>query len=264
MTVSPTSTTPGVVGSASIWVLGRVAGPAREATVVHTHAHMVYLDLEGSALAVLGARGIQVPFGVRTLIPELPEVQLGTVGEVQDGVVSVGDLRVLVTNIVDTTVPVLSAEATTWGHDHLVEVLGDRVSRIRADLPADALEALGRADAGAVTGLLGVGRGLSPLGDDTLAGFLATAVAIRHPRLAEVRSEVALNAFERTGVVPATLLACAARGEAIPEFRSFVSGVAAHNPDMVSQSLDLMLEIGGHSGAGFVIGAMQAFASVRG
>ena len=252
-----------MVGSASIWVLGRVAGPAREATVVHTHPHMVQLDLEGAALAVLGARGIQLPFGVRTLLPELPEVELGAVARVQDGVVSVGDLRVLVTNIVDTTVPVLSPEATAWGHDHLVRLLGDRVSTFREQLPTEALEALGRADPLAVTGLLGFGPGLSPLGDDTLAGFLATAVAIRHPRLAEIRSEVALNAFDRTGVVAATLLACAARGEAIPEFRSFVSGVAAHNPDMVSQSLDLMLEVGGNSGAGFVIGAMQAFASVR-
>lgn len=262
--MTPTSPAPGVVGSASIWVLGRVAGPPRDTTVLHAHPHMVYLDLEGSALAVLGARGIQLPFGVRTLMPELPDVEPGTVGQVQDGVVTVGELRVLVTNIVDTTVPVLSPEATTWGHDHLVEVLGDRVSSFREQLPADALHALGRADPRAVTGLLGVGPGLSPLGDDTLAGFLAAAVAIRHPQLAEVRSQVALNAFERTGVIPATLLACAARGEAIPEFRSFVGGVAAHNPDMVSQSLDLMLEVGGNSGAGFVIGAMQAFASVRG
>ena len=261
--MTPTSPAPSVVGSASIWVLGRVAGPPREATVVYTHRHMVCLDLEGSALAVLGARGIQLPFGVRTLLPELPAVEMGTVGTVQDGVVSVGDLRVLVTNIVDTTVPVLTPEATAWGHDHLVELLGDRVRSFREQLPSEALDALGRAEPAAVTGLLGFGPGLSPLGDDTLAGFLATAVAIRHPRLIDIRSEVALNAFDRTGVVAATLLACAARGEAIPEFRSFMGGVVAHNADMVSQSLDLMLEVGGHSGAGFVIGAMQAFASVR-
>jgi hypothetical protein len=253
-----------VVGSASIWVLGRVAGPAREATVVHAHEHAVYLDFEGAALAIMGARAIQLPIGVRTLLPELPEVATGTVGQVQDGVVAVGDLRVLVTSIVDTTVPVLSPEATAWGHDHVAQLIGDRVRDFAAQLPSDAVEALGKGDPAAVTGLLGVGPGLSPLGDDTLAGFLATAVAIRHPCLQGVRSEVALSAFDRTTLVAASLLACAARGEAVPEFRSFISGVSAHNPDVVSQSLDLMLEVGGHSGAGLVIGAMQAFASVDG
>ena len=262
--MTPAPPAPSVVGSASIWVLGRVAGPVRQACVVHTHRHALYLDLEGAAVAILGARAIQLPIGVRTLMPELPAVEVGAVGEIQDGVVSVGGLRVLVTNIVDTTVPVLSPEATAWGHDHLVPLVGDRVGDFAAQLPADALAALGKGDPAAVTGLLGAGPGLSPLGDDILAGFLATAVAIRHPCLPGVRSEVALNAFERTTLVAASLLACAARGEAVPEFRSFVSGISAHNADVVSQSLDLMLEVGGHSGAGLVIGAMQAFASVHG
>lgn len=225
---------------------------------------MVFLELEGTALAVLGARAIQLPFGVRTLLPELPRIEPGTFGQVEDGVVSVGELRVLVTNIVDTTVPVLSPEATAWGHEHLAGLVGARVRQIQEELPADALEALGRADPAAVSGLLGVGPGVSPLGDDTLAGFLSTGIAIRHPRLVEVRSAVALNAFERTSILAATLLACAARGEAVPEFRSLIRGVASLNPDMVSQSLDLMLEVGGHSGAGFVVGAMHAFSSGRG
>jgi hypothetical protein len=77
-----------------------------------------------------------------------------------------------------------------------------------------------------------------------------------------VRSEVALNAFERTTVLGASLLACAARGEAVPQFRSFVTGFANQNADVVAQSLDIMLELGGHSGAGFVLGAMRAFASL--
>lgn len=256
------STPPSVVGSASIWVLGRVAGPAREATVLRADEDSAFLDLEGEALAILGARAVQVPFGVRTLLPALPRLSEGTVGQVADGVVTVDDLRVLVTNIVDTTVPVLSVEAATWGRDHIVQLVGDRVTTYADQLPADALAALGRGDPGAVTELLGVGQGVSSLGDDMLAGFLAIAVAIRHPLLPQVRSEVALNAFDRTTTIGASLLACAARGEAVPEFRSLVTGVATQNPDVVAQSLDLMLDIGGQAGAGFVVGAMQAFASV--
>jgi hypothetical protein len=230
--------------------------------VTHSGPNLAFLDLEGTSLAILGARAIQMPFGVRTLMPELPVLAKGTVGQVQDGVVSVGELRVLVTNIVDTTVPVLSAEATEWGREQLRPLVGDRVAEFESQLPAEALTALGNADPAAVAPLLGVGPGLSPLGDDALAGFLSTAVAIRHPHLADIRSEVALSAFEQTTLVAATMLACAARGEAVPEFRSFASGIAARHHDVVSQSLDLMLEVGGHSGAGLVIGALRAFDSV--
>ncbi len=259
----PSMSAPSVVGSASIWVLGRVAGPAREARVLHAHSNSIYLEFEGGALGILGARSLQLPFGVRTLMPELPRVGVGEVGEVHDGVVAVGDLRVLVTNIVDTTVPVLSPEAVTWGHEHLLGLVGDRVAEISGRLPERAMQLLGDADPQAVPELLGLGEGLTPLGDDVLAGFLATAVAIRHQGLPDVRSEVALSAFDKTTLIAASLLACAARGEAVPEFRSFMRGIATQHSDVVEQSLDLMLEVGGHSGAGYVIGAMQAFASAQ-
>ena len=58
-----------VVGSASIWVLGRVAGPQHEARVLFSDPNALYVDLEGFCLGVLGARAVQVPCGVRTKLP---------------------------------------------------------------------------------------------------------------------------------------------------------------------------------------------------
>ena len=58
------------------------------------------------------------------------------------------------------------------------------------------------------------------------------------------------------------MLMCAARGEAIPQFRSFMNGVVACNSDVVSQSLELMLDAGGPASAGFLTGALHAFGSV--
>ena len=88
---------------------------------------------------------------------------------------------------------------------------------------------------------------------------IAAAVAIRLPALQQIRSEVALNAFDRTNLISASLLACAARGEGVPEFHSAMSGVARQNDEILSQSLDLMFERCGESGMAFVLGSMLAF-----
>jgi hypothetical protein len=249
-----------VVGSASIWTLGRVAGPERLATVVHSGPDAIYLDLEGTCIAVLAGRAVQVPLGVRTLLPELPSVAVGDTGSIRDGVVQVEDLAVLVTNIVDTTVPVLSPEDAAWGRLHLPKFAEHHVAHLRDELPAQAFDQLGEGDPQAALTLLGEGRGtITPLGDDVLGGWIATAVAIRLPSLQAIRSEVALNAFDRTNIVSASLLACAARGEGVPEFHSAMSGVARQNDEILGQSLDLMFERCGESGMAFVLGSMLAF-----
>ncbi|HET6563257.1 MAG TPA: DUF2877 domain-containing protein [Marmoricola sp.] len=250
-----------VVGSASIWVLGQVAGPRRTATVLHAGTDAVYLDLEGACLAVLAARAVQVPCGVRTLLPRLPEVEAGTAASVHDGSVIVPGCEVLVTNIVDTTVPVLGADDTAWGAEQLATLVKERLDPVSGLLPPGALRLLADGDAAVVERLLGLGPGLTPVGDDVLAGWLATAVACRHPHLPRLRSTVALAASERTSVLSATLLACAARGEGVPEFRSLLIGVATRNLDVLDQSLELMLRIGDTSGAGLVLGSLAALTS---
>ena len=250
-----------VVGSASIWVLGRVAGPRRKGRVLHVGDSAVYLELEGSCLAVLGARAVQVPCGIRTEVPALPPVEAGAEVLVEDGSVVLPGLEVMVTNIVDTTVPVLSAATATWGGQLLEELLADRLDEIRAQLPEGPLAALTEGDAGSVAELLGLGPGLTPLADDVLCGWLATAVASRHPALPDVRSAVGLAAAERTTSLSATLLACAARGEGVPQFRSLLVGVNQQNRAVVEQAVELMLQVGESSGAGNLLGALVALQS---
>lgn len=253
-----------VVGSASIWVLGQVAGPRREARVLHAGGRGIYLDLEGSCLALLAARAVQVPFGVRTMLPTLPGVAVGSTAVVHDGSIEVPGCEVLVTNIVDTTVPVLNPPSVAWGAHHLAELAGDCLDQIRGRLPEEALLQLGKADPAAVAPLLGQGEGLTPLGDDVLAGWLSTAVAARHERLSDIRSEVALNARERTSVLASTLLACAARGEGVPEFRTLLMGVVSENEHVTKQALELLMNMPDGSGAAFVVGCLLALQSAAG
>ena len=129
--------------------------------------------------------------------------------------------------------------------------------------PATRWPGCARPDPDSVGDLLGLGPGLTPLGDDVLAGWLAAAVASRHPALQDLRSTVALSARERTTSLSATLLACAARGEGVPEFRSLMTGVADENSDVIEQSLSLLLRVGDTSGEGLVLGAQLALQSLE-
>ena len=251
-----------VVGSASIWVLGRVAGPQREARVLFSDPNALYVDLEGFCLGVLGARAVQVPCGVRTQLPALTVVEVGSTALVEDGGVVFGDTEVLVTNIVDTTVPVLAPDVAALCGARLTTLVEGRLEAARTQLPAEALQLLEGADPAAADALLGVGPGMSPVGDDVLAGWLAAAVSSRHPALPVVRSAVALTASERTTPLSATLLGCAARGEGVPEFRSLLLGLANDNDELTTQSLDLMTSVRRSTGAGLVLGALIALTTL--
>ncbi len=250
-----------MAGSASTWVLGVLSGPPRSARVVHAGRDAAYLDLHGTCLGVLAARAVQVPCGVRTMLPALPELVSGTEARLCDGAVELPGLRVTVSTVVDPLVPMLSVGAAERGRPALERLAGDRLDQVIGQLPAEPLRQLAASDPDAVAGLLGLGGGLTPLGDDVLAGWLATAVAVRHPALAAVRGAVACRA-RRTTPLSATLLLCAARGEGVPQFRDLLSGIADDDSPTVSRSLDAVLAIGDTSGGGLVLGALTALRSL--
>lgn len=260
--VARMTTTPAVqvVGSASIWVRGQVAGPRRVAKVLHAGRSAVYLDLDGSCLAVLAGRAVQVPCGVRTALPVLPDVGPGDEVVVVDGSVVMPGCEVVVATLVDTTVPVLTPAAAAWGAAQLAD---QALRSVRAALPATALERLAAGDPRSVAALLGLGAGLTPLGDDVLCGWLATAVASGHPALDALRREVALAAAARTTTLSATLLTCASRGEAVPEFQSLISGMARESSPTVQQAAELLLGVGETSGAGLLLGTRLALEAAR-
>ncbi len=251
-----------VLGSASVRVLGQVAGLPRTAAVLHAGPDAVYLDLEGTCTGLLATGAVQVPCGIRTPLPTLPHVPPGTEATVGNGTLTLPGLEVHVTEIVDTTVPVLSPSAAARATRRLAPLAAEATGTVRDLLPSDALDALCRGDAAAVRPLVGRGPGLTPLGDDVLGGWLATAVATRHGGLEEVRRAVAMTAVERTTTLSATLLACAARGEVVPELRTLLAGLATDDPTPDQRAVDLLLAVGDTSGAGVLLGTVCALGSL--
>jgi hypothetical protein len=109
--------------------------------------------------------------------------------------------------------------------------------------------------------LVGAGPGLTPTGDDVLAGALVAAHATDDPRLNHLRSatRAALRA-RRTTAVSRGLLHHALDGWATPEVADFVTAVCRGEPDA---SLQRLLAVGHSSGAALAAGVLHVLSSSR-
>ena len=232
------------------------------APVLHADSAMVVLDLDGFCLAVLAADAVQLPCGVRTPLPRLTGTRVGDHVAVADGFLQLPRVEVLVTHIADNTVPVLGPEAAAWGAAHLEAVADGALARLGDDVSKHALELLRSADPRAVDLLIGAGPSGTRLGDDLLAGWLAAAVATRHPALPRMRSSTLLAIRDSTDRLGATLLGCSARGETVPEFRALLVALGGEDEPAAAAALDVLLGRRTTGGVGLVLGAMQALAGV--
>lgn len=107
----------------------------------------------------------------------------------------------------------------------------------------------------AVGALLGAGAGLTPSGDDVLAGFVLAAEAFGLDVVA-VRSLLAKLVDERTTALSAQLLRHAMRGECIPELAALINSVAGMGK--LPRATDDLLHVGHTSGAALATGIAVA------
>lgn len=234
------------------------------APVLQAGPDTVLLDLEGFCLAVLAEGAVDLPCGVRAAVPDLSGTRVGDHVAVADGVLQLPRLDVLVTHLVDNTVPVLDTEAALWGVHHLESVAGDALHALGEDLPAEALRLLRDAEQRAAELLIGTGPAGTRLGDDVLSGWLAAAVATRHPALARLRTATLFGVRDSADLLGATLLGCAARGETVPEFRALLVAWGAQDAAGARAALDALLARRTSGGAGLLVGATLAVASLAG
>jgi hypothetical protein len=260
-----TTTTRRLAAAGPAWVGERLAGEPRAATVVHRGADAVYLEVAGRCLGVLSSTATAVPCALQTgldrLPPALVTAERAVVGA---GRVLLAGTEVVHARTVDCTVPVLPLDAAA--PDRLAGTAGDRLDAVRAELPPEALATLVAGRAEAVPLLLGRGSGLTPVGDDVLAGWLATTTAARRgPGIRNAVAEAATaQAPARTTLLSATLLECAARGEVLPQFRRLLVTLADPRPrpfdppGPLARAVNALLGVGHTSGAGLTLGCLLA------
>jgi hypothetical protein len=255
-----------------------LVGPARMATVVASTPHATYLqvaDPDRTLISLASAAAVRVPCAVvlesKALPPQLPEGTIATVG---------GGTVLIDANGVDNAVfrasrwwrpprprglgavpPARLAGAVRWLTGRVADPL---------DLPgrsaiAELVEALavGERPDPAVSQLLGRGPGLTPTGDDVLAGALVTLAALGSPLTATLGRAVLAASPDATTTVSAGLLRHAVAGECIPQLADVLTALGGTTEPAVGalpRAAGALLAVGHCSGAGLLHGVLVAVA----
>jgi hypothetical protein len=215
-------------------------GPRR---VVHASSTAVYVDLDGWCLGLVSATATRVPCALWSTLPHLGV--LDPVVEVRHGQLLVGDRPVRTTRLVDPRT------ARVGRHD---DGSPRRPAATRSALDSLDLPADGRLTPAHLDRLVGRGPGLTPLGDDVLAGWFTARAALGRPD--DVLAAAVRGRFPATTLLSATLLDCAIRGEALPQLADWLA-------DPTDSAGDALLAVGATSGAGLLAGAGLALASIE-
>ncbi|MFB4288011.1 DUF2877 domain-containing protein [Nonomuraea sp. ATR24] len=229
-----------VTGAASAAVRPVLEAPRRPARVLAAFAAGIYLevrtDLEPSVIAVITGGASRLPNSVLLSAP-LPHVTVGDDAHVGDGSVELGRLSLRARRWWDPAPPLGPVDPARLA---AVTLPPPPAGPALAGHPAVDLLAVSCASGrlvGAVTAaeqLVGLGPGLTPSGDDVLAGLLVT---LRHLGAATgagqavklagwLAAAVTYDARTRTTPISATLLHCAARGQAGPEVVAVLRALA--------------------------------------
>ncbi len=108
----------------------------------------------------------------------------------------------------------------------------------------------------ALQGLLGLGPGLTPAGDDFLAGMLAAfhVTAPSHPLLETFHKEVLARARNATNIISFTMLKYAGMGQGPPGALAAAAAVAAGDPANLDNAVAEVLAAGATSGGDILTG----------
>lgn len=251
--------------SASVLVHDLLAGPVRPASVVATGSMATYLDVDGRIVPLVAAGGVRLP-GAALLPPGLPPPP-GDLAVGEGGIHQGGRVLVAVHRWFDPRVRLGAIDAVAV--DRLATYLAGRPGGDPL-LPADAPDLLASALAdgvgsveSAVADLVGRGTGLTPAGDDLLAGTLAVLRARALPQADGLADAIRRHAPGRTTRLSASLLEAADQAAVIPQVEGVLRALAT-DPGRVPAAAEALLPVGHTSGwhlaAGLAVGASHALA----
>jgi Protein of unknown function (DUF2877) len=266
--ITPSPTPTRVPGVASTALFGLVTGSGIEATVLGTSSHAVWLLAEDRVIVISTSDATRLPNGVHLAAGSREELfRMVHHG----GPVDVGHGRIMLEG--------LAVEVTRWWDPRpaLAPITAEQLARTTVGLPDDVPDidagplrrALEVRSAGGILhasrALLGKGPGLTPEGDDFLAGALAAtrllAEALGNERtismVAGISTPLAQLAEARTTTFSAALIQSALRGQVAEPAGSLLRALSGRG-DVAGSHLSL-IRVGHTSGpalaAGIVLGA---------
>jgi len=119
----------------------------------------------------------------------------------------------------------------------------------------------------AARGLVGLGPGLTPSGDDVLCGLLAAlgcAPAGAHGGLAAKLGRIVLDLCSATNDISASYLRYAARGFSHLALRRLAASIAARDPEAASGAMLSLCSLGHSSGADIASGFLFGLSTIAG
>lgn len=225
-------------GAASTAVRDLLAGPPLDGRVVAVFPSCAYADLGGRLVALEAHDGLRLPCAVvlaqDTARRPLAGLRPGQPAAAGDGTLRLGALHV---------------RAARWWAP--ARPRDWRPGRAGADADASGWDPF-------VHRLLGLGPGLTPAGDDVLAGLLI-GLAARPDLRDPLAAAVVRQAPTRTTWLSAELLRLAADGLAAPVAAAVADALAGHGPDAaLPGALAALLAVGHTSGAALARGLLLA------
>lgn len=251
-----------VAAAAPARVRDLISGPVRPVDVLGRFATALYLRLPGGeVIALLSLDAVRLPIGLilPTSSRKFPLTYLRGPAVVGSGAVHIGSWSCRISRLVSLRTP---AALTPDRHacEHLRHLLADCQSadpdlRLPDALPDDANTP---EVADLVRRLLGVGPGLTPAGDDVLAGLLVGLWSFGQ-RAERLRLAVLAGLSAGTTDLSAALLRCAAGGESIPQVNQLLrtmSGSAWQG--RLDHAMYELVRVGHTSGTALATGVLAA------
>ena len=281
-TAQPARVATAVPAAASTGVADLLRGPARRARVLLSAPAAVYLHVPGEragndVVGILTSDAARLPLGCVLFRPSngrpLVGLPTGAPAEVGGGRIVVGDLTVSAAAWWDPRPrlpggrPALLPEGVRQLRNTLY---GEGVPHSAFTLPglptgpggplAALRGAVRRADLEAAlrtaTRLIGLGPGLTPAGDDVMAGTVAGLVLLGHPAAERFATGVCSLAAGRTTELSAALLRHAAAGRVSAEYAAVLRGLVGERP--LAPAVDQLLATGATSGRALALGLYTA------
>ncbi|MCU1670014.1 MAG: hypothetical protein JWP40_2941 [Blastococcus sp.] len=280
-TARPARAATAVPASASTGIAALLRGPVRHARVLMSVPAAVYLLVPGErgsdVVGVLTSDAARLPLGCVLFRPSngrpLVTLPQGAQAEVGGGRIVVGDLAVSAAAWWNPRprLPSLRPALLPEGVRQLRTTLyGEGVPHSAFTLPglptgpggplAALRGAVRRADLDAAlrtaTRLIGLGPGLTPAGDDVMAGTIAGLVLLGHPSAERFAAGVYSLAVGRTTELSRALLRHAASGHVSGEYAAVLHGLVGERP--LAPAVSTLLATGSTSGRAMALGLCTA------
>ena len=235
--------------------------PPGRGRVVASFRSAAYVEVAGSVLAVTAADVPPGPLHLR--LRTLPRLEVGDPMEATAAHLTIGAHTVARAELVAWRPPVVPGPALAARAGAGIDLLPEAGSSALAHDPAAAAvrDALRRGDlAAAVAVLAGRGPGLTPAGDDVLAGLLLVLAIVGRDRAELERAA----ASARTHAISRAFLLWAARGQSVAPVHHLLAALAGGDGVAVERHRSAVAALGQTSGADVLLGLRLGLGALAG